>query len=240
MPRKAPHERPRQGRDRPFGLSARLPLDLRARRGAAARRQNRPRARRRGQQLHGRRHLRQGRALRRARAPSRPAHAPAAAQGPEGLGPVRAHLLGRRARPHGRGHAGGRAPLRPGGGVALLLCRHHGPRHARRHQPAAPRQALFGHVRHHLHDLGVDRLHRRHRQARRPRPARDGQVRSGGDLGHQPRQHAGQRDDARDAGAQGARRQDRRRRHLPQRHHAAGRPRAVPASPAPTGRSPAP
>ena len=80
-----PHERPRQGRDRPFGLPARLPLDLRARRRAAGRRQHRPRARRQGQQLHGRRHLRQGRALRRAHPSSRPADAPAAAQGPEGL-----------------------------------------------------------------------------------------------------------------------------------------------------------
>ncbi len=96
------------------------------------------------------------------------------------------------------------------------------------------------HVRHHLHDAGLDRLHRRHRQARRPRSARDGQVRPGGDLGHQPRQHAGQRDDARHARPQGARRQDRRHRHLPQRHHAAGRPGAVPAGPAPTARSPAP
>ena len=114
--------------------------------------------------------------------------------------------------------------------MALLLRGHHGPRYARRHQPPAPRQALFGHVRHHLHDAGVDRLHRRHRQARRPRPARDGEVRHGGDLGHQPGQHAGQRDDARDAGAQGARRQDRRHRHLQQRHHAAGRPGALPAA----------
>ena len=32
---------------------------------------------------------------------------------------------------------------RPGGGLALLLRRHHGPGDARRHQPAAPRQALF-------------------------------------------------------------------------------------------------
>ena len=150
--RGSPHERPRQGQDRPFGLPARLPLDLRARRRAAGRQQDRPRARRQGQQLHGRRHLRQGRALRRAHPSSRPADASAAPQGAEGLRPVRAHLLGRRPRHHGRGHAGGRAALRPGSGVALLLCRHHGPRHARRHQPAAPRQALFGDVRHHLHD----------------------------------------------------------------------------------------
>ncbi len=31
-------------------------------------------------------------------------------------------------------------------GVAVFLCRHHGARHARRHQPAAPCQALFRHV----------------------------------------------------------------------------------------------
>ena len=37
----------------------------------------------------------------------------------------------------------------------------------------------------------------------------------GGDLGHQPGQHAGQRDDPRDARPQGARRQDRGGRRLP-------------------------
>ncbi len=211
-------------------MSARLPVHVRAGRRAAPGRHDRPCARSRGQQLHGRRHLRQGRALCRARAPSRPSHASAPAQGAEGLGRVRAHLLGRRARPHRRGHADRRAALRPGGRVALLLRRHHGPRDARRHQPPAPRQALLGHVRHHLHHAGLDRLHRRHRQAGRPRSARDGQGRPGRDLGHQPRQHAGQRDDARHPRPQGARRQDRGHRHLPQRHHAAGRSGAVPAA----------
>ena len=77
---------------------------------------------------------------------------------------------------------------------------------------------------------GLDRLHRRHRQAGRPRSARDGQVGPGGDLGHQPGQHASQRDDPCHPRPQGARRQDRRGRHLPERHHAAGRPGAVPAA----------
>ena len=36
-------------------------------------------------------------------------------------------------------------------------------------------------------NLALDRLHRRHRQARRAGSARDGEVRSGGDLGHQRR-----------------------------------------------------
>ena len=43
-----------------------------------------------------------------------------------------------------------------------------------------------------------------------------------------------------DAGAQGARRQDRRHRHLQQRHHAAGRRGARACGRAPTARSPAP
>ena len=125
---------------------------------------------------------------------------------------------------------GGRAAAWLGGGVALLLCRHHGPGDARWHQSPAPCQALFGHVRHHLHDLGLDRLHRRHRSPGRSRPARDGQVRSGRDLGHQSRQYPNQRDDARHARPQGAGRQDRGRRCLSERHHAAGRSRLVPAA----------
>ncbi len=225
-----PHERSRQGQDRPFRLPARLPFDVCARRRAAGRQQDRPRARRQGQRLHGRRHLRQGRALCRTHPSSRPADASAAPQGPEGLRPVRTHLLGRRPRYHGRGHAGRRAQVRAGSGLALLLCRHHGPRHARRYQPAAPCQALRGDVRHHLHDDGVDGLHRRHRQAGRARSARDGQVGHGGDLGDEPGQHASQRDDACRPRPQGARRQDRRGRHLSERHHAAGRPGAVPAA----------
>ena len=77
---------------------------------------------------------------------------------------------------------------------------------------------------------GVDRLHRRHRQAGRTRSARDGEVGHGGDLGDEPGQHPGQRDDPCRPRPQGARRQDRRHRHLPERHHAAGRPGAVRAA----------
>ena len=254
-PGNAPHERPRQGRDRSFGLPARLPVDVRAGRRAAARRPDRPRARRGGQQLHGRRHLRQGRALRRARAPSRPAAC------------TRCGARAPRARASSSASPGttpSTSPPRP----CSTAERRYGPeavwpyyyagtmglvmrdginrlRHAKRYSR---------HVRHHLHHAGLDRLHRRHRPAGRPRPARDGEVRHGGDLGHQPRQHAGQRDDARHPRAQGARRQDRGDRHLPQRHDAAGRhgavraarhrrgarlrrhARAVPRSATPTGR----
>ncbi len=68
-----------------------------------------------------------------------------------------------------------------------------------------------------------DRLCRRRRQSRRRRSARNGEIRSGGDLGHQCGQHAGQRDDACRARAQRTRRQDRGGRHLHERHHGAGR-----------------
>ena len=63
--------------------------------------------------------------------------------GPKGSGAVPADLLGRGARPcRGRFAARcGEAWLR--GGVAVLLCRHDGAGAARRHQPAAPRDALF-------------------------------------------------------------------------------------------------
>ena len=108
-------------------------------------------------------------------------------------------------------------------GVAVFLCRHHGPGDARRHQPAAPRQEIFRLPDHHLRQPGLDRLHRRHRKARRRRSARDGEVRSGGDLGHQRGVHPGQCDDACDARAKRTRRQDRRHRHLHERHHGAGR-----------------
>ncbi len=76
------------------------------------------------------------------------------------------------------------------------------------------------------HDLRQHRARRlchRHRQDRRRRSARDGRLRSGRDLGHQPREHPGQRDDACDARPQRTRRQDRGGRRLQQRHHEAGR-----------------
>ena len=64
-----------------------------------------------------------------------------------------------------------RGAPRPGGGVALFLCRHHGPRHARRHRAAAPRQEIF---RLPFDDLRQSRLHglRRRASARSPVPIR--------------------------------------------------------------------
>ena len=78
---------------------------------------------------------------------------------------------------------------------------------ARRHQPPAPRHALFGLAHHDLRDP------LRHRLARRLRPALgrdrrgDGALGPDRDLGHQPGEHAGQRHDPRGAGekARGAR-----------------------------------
>ena len=216
--RYAPHRAPR------LGLPARLPIDLRARRRGLRRPHDRARARRRGQQLHGGRDLRQGRALRRAHPSSRPPdctrcggwgrRAPASSRASRG---TRRSTLS----PSGSSR---RSARRPRGGLALLLRRHHGPRAARRHQPPAPRQEILRRVHDDLHQPGLDRLARRHRPARRRRSARDGEVRLRRDLGHERRAHPGQRDDARDARPQGARRQDRRRRHLRERHDAAGRP----------------
>ena len=70
--------------------------------------------------------------------------------GPKGSGAFRADLLGRRARSRRREIPRGRSAPRRGGGLALLLRRHHGPRDARRHQPAAPRQEIFRLPFHHL------------------------------------------------------------------------------------------
>ena len=84
--------------DRLFRLPARLPVDLRARSRTDRRAHHRPRARRQGQRLHGRRDLRQGRALRRARASHGPAAASAAARRRQRLRRIPPHLLGRRAR----------------------------------------------------------------------------------------------------------------------------------------------
>ncbi len=205
-------------------------------------RTHRPRAWRGGQQLHGRRHLRQGRALCRAHPSSRPADCiRCGAIGPKGSGQFAAHLLGRRARPRRRG-----VPRRPSGrsGREAVWPYYYagtmGLVHARRHQPAAPRQAILRHVRHDLHQHGLDRLHRRHRQARRRRSARDGEVRLRRDLGHQRGQHPGQRDDprgrapARSAAPRSSSSTSTTTRTMQQADLALLR-----ASPAPTARSPA-
>ena len=114
-----------------------------------------------------------------------------------------------------------------GGRVALLLRRHHGLRHARRHPPAAPCQGLLQHGRHVLRGAVVVGLPRWNGQRLGRRPARDAEVRPDRDLGRQPGQHPGQRDDPRDDGAQEQGRQDRLRRHLRHRHHEAGRRQAA-------------
>ena len=185
---------------------------------------HRPHARRRRECLHRRRDLREGRALCRPHPSSRPADQAAAPEGREGRGRVRADRLGRCARHHGRAIPEGGSALRLRNRVAVFLCRHHGPGDARRHQPPASRQEIFRLPDHHLRQPGLDRIHRRHRKTRRRRSARDGEIRPGGDLGDQRGLHPGQCDDACDARAQGARRQDRRDRHLHERHHGAGRP----------------
>ena len=79
--------------------------------------------------------------------------------------------------------------------MALLLCRHDGAGAARRHQPAAPRDALFAPEHHDLHD-GLPRPAGWPASAvHRPRSARDGEVGPDRGLGRQPGEHPGQRDD---------------------------------------------
>ena len=167
--------RPPRDRAPPLGLPARLPVRL------LARRRGDRRARRSGactgpqtnRYTAGVICAKVARYAERIHHPG-PAAPPAEADRAEGLGPVRAHRLGRGPRHRRPSVPGGGAGLRHRGGLALLLCGHDGPRDARRHQPAAARQELFRPVLDDLHHHGVDRLHRRHRQARRPRSARDG------------------------------------------------------------------
>ena len=205
------------------------------------RRPDRPRARRRGQQLHGRRHLRQGRALRRARPSSRPADAPAAAQG---------RARARASSSASPGTTRSTSPPRP--------CWRPSAATARRRSGPTTMPAPWASC---MRD-GINRL----RHAKRysgmyaticTTLAWTGYIAGTGKLaGPDPREMA--KSDLvviwgtnpvntqvnvmthAIARPQGARRQDRRHRHLPQRHHGAGRPGAVPASPAPTARSPAP
>ena len=140
---------------------------------------DRPRARRRGQSLHGGRDLREGRALCRAHPSSRSAAASAAcARAPKGSGQFAPISWDDALDLVAEKFLAAEAKLRQRGGLALLLRRHHGPGDARRHQPPAPCEEIFRLPLHHLRQSGLDRLHRRHRQARRARSARDGEVRS--------------------------------------------------------------
>ena len=89
-------------------------------------------------------------------------------------------------------------------GLAVLLCRHDGPGAARRHQPAAARDALLAAEPHNMHVAAGGRLAGRHRPEPRRRSARDGEIRPDRGVGRQSRLHAGQRDDAHHARAKGA------------------------------------
>ncbi len=210
---------------RPLGLPARLHEHLRAGRGDPGCPHHRPGARIATQSLHRRSDLREGGALRRARAPPRPAHPSASAHRAEGRRrPVEADLLGRGAGPRGRSlhREGGAARHRDG--VAVLLRRHDGSGAARRHPAAAPRDEVLALVLDHLRDPLRHRLDRRRGRQARSGPARSGGAcRPGGDLGRQPGQHAGQRDAARDGGEE-ARRQAGRGGPVPHRHRREGRP----------------
>ena len=176
------------GPDRLLRLSARLPVDLRARGRAARRAHHRPRARRQGQRLHRRRDLRQGRALRRARASSRPADAAAAAHRRQGLaassrrspGTTRSIWSPRSSSQAEQRHGAeavwpyyyaGTMGLVQRDGINRLR---HAKKYSGFHSTICVNPAYTGFA------AGIG-THRRRRSAR------DGEVRSGRDLGHQSR-----------------------------------------------------
>ncbi len=216
------HEPARQDRDPPLHLSARLPVGLCARYRGGRGSQHWPRPRFEKADLHGRRGLRQGRPLCRAHPSPGAGDVSDAPDGTERLRPVCADFLGRGAGRDRRSLQPGRARVRRGIDLAVLLRRHDGAGDARRPQPPHACEEIFALLSDHLRQCRAHRLCDRHRQDRRRRSARDGAVRSRRDLGHQSRQHAGQRDDACRACAEGARRENRGGRHLRQRDHEAG------------------
>jgi uncharacterized damage-inducible protein DinB len=176
------HEHPRQSRHQSFGLPATAPPRARSTSSCSPRRIGRVRGAEDNSYTAGVICAKVARYAERVHHPDRLIHV--AAQGAQGLGPIRAHLLGRRPRHHRRACSplSGYGP----GGLALLLYRHHGPRHARRHQPLR-RQRYSGMYATICTTLawtgcifGTGRLAGPIR-ARWP-------GRHGGDLGHQPRQ----------------------------------------------------
>ena len=102
--------------------------------------------------------------------------------------------------------------------MAVLLRRHDGAGAARRHQPAAPCDALFARGADDLQHADRCRLDGRGRRQARRRRARDRQIRPDRRVGRQSGLDPDQRDDPHRAGAKGARRPARRHRSLPHRH----------------------
>ena len=215
-------------------LPARLPFGLRARRRGHRRHAHRTDPRRARADLHVRRCLRQGRPLRRAHPPSRPPdRAACCGSGRKAPGSSR-RSAGTRRSTGSRKRFSRRSGARVRKRLAVFLRRHDGPRDARRDRAPDPRQALFPLLRHDLRRGRLAGLCRRNGTADRRRPARDGEVGLRRHLGNQRGRDPGQRDDPRGPRPQGARREDRRHRHLRDRDDAAGRPR--PAPPARHGR----
>ena len=106
-------------------------------------------------------------------------------KGPKGSGEFAAHLLGRRARPRRRGLSRGRAAPRRRRRLALLLRRHHGPGAcATASTGCATPSAIPASIPPSAPTPPGPALSPAP-AARRRRPARDGEVRSGRDLGHQ-------------------------------------------------------
>ena len=159
--------------------------------------------------------------------------------GPKGSAQFVPISLGRGARPRRRGVPEGGARARRRKRLALLLRRHDGPRDARRDRSPDPRQALFALLRQHLRRHRLARLHRGNRTHVGHVASGNGEVRRHRHLGDQRGCDPGQSDDPRDARAEGARRQD-RRRSTSIRPRRCGRPTSrCSSSPGPTARSPA-
>src|SRR5581483_9790793 len=137
------YEQARAAQHPPFHLSARLSDGLRPRCRGDRRQAYRSRPRLESTDLYGRGRLRQGRPLCRAHPSPRAAGLSDAPHRTERLRAVRAYLLGRGAGRDRSTLQSGRARVRTGIRLALLLRRHHGPGDARRHQPADPCEEIF-------------------------------------------------------------------------------------------------
>ncbi len=166
---------------------------------------------------------------------------PHAAHRAEGLGRVRAHLLGRGARhrrrevPRGRGRGTAREAVWPyyyAGTMGLVMRDginrlRHVKKYSGLHSTICVNPAWTGYIA----GTGTSRAV--------PDPREMAKSDCVVIWGTNPVQHAGQRDDPRDARPQGTRRQDRRGRHLSERHAWSRRTSPCWCGRAPTARSPA-